>query len=47
MDEYTAKLYSVLAEFIRDVEAVGIKTVAKEWPDLAVTYRKALKAMEM
>jgi hypothetical protein len=31
----------VLAEFISDVEAVGIETVKQEWPDLAATYAKA------
>jgi hypothetical protein len=31
----------VLAEFISDVEAVGIETVMQEWPDLAATYAKA------
>jgi hypothetical protein len=31
----------VLAEFISDVEAVGIETVKQEWPDLAATFAKA------
>ena len=31
----------VLAEFISDVEAIGIETVKQEWPDLAATYVKA------
>jgi hypothetical protein len=31
----------VLAEFISDVEAVGIETVKQEWPDLAATCAKA------
>jgi hypothetical protein len=31
----------VLAEFISDVEAIGIETVKQEWPDLAATYAKA------
>jgi hypothetical protein len=34
-------LLAVAQEFIADVEAVGIEQVAHEWPDLAVTYRKA------
>jgi hypothetical protein len=34
----------VLAEFISDVEAVGIETVKQEWPDLAATYAKARAA---
>jgi hypothetical protein len=35
----------VLAEFIRDVEAVGIETVKQEWPDLAATFAKARVAL--
>ena len=31
----------VLAEFISDVEAIGIETVKQEWPDLAAIYVKA------
>jgi len=32
---------AVLNEFMQDIEAVGAKTVGKEWPDLLVTYNKA------
>jgi hypothetical protein len=34
-------LLTVAQEFSADVEAVGIEQVAHEWPDLAITYRKA------
>ena len=30
----------ILAEFIADIEAVGIEKVADDWPDLAATYFK-------
>jgi len=30
-----------LEEFIADIDAVGVKNVAKEWPDLLVSYNKA------
>lgn len=33
----------VLREFMRDIEAVGIRHVREEWPDLAITYRHARK----
>jgi hypothetical protein len=33
-------LGKVLAEFISDVEAVGLETVKQEWPDLAATFAK-------
>jgi hypothetical protein len=36
---------TVLAEFISDIEAVGIETVKQEWPDLAATYAKARAAL--
>nr|WP_294563073.1 hypothetical protein [uncultured Rhodopila sp.] len=35
----------VLAEFISDVEAVGLETVKQEWPDLAATFAKARAAL--
>jgi hypothetical protein len=35
----------VLAEFISDVEAVGIETVKQGWPDLAATFAKARAAL--
>ncbi len=34
---------AVLAEFMDDVDAVGIAKVRKEWPDLSLTYDKAKK----
>jgi hypothetical protein len=36
---------AVLAEFVRDVEAVGIAVVRQDWPDLLVTYPKARAAL--
>ena len=33
---------AVLDEFMQDIEAVGAKTVGHEWPDLLVTYNRAL-----
>jgi hypothetical protein len=38
-------LLAVVNEFIRDIDAVGVKQTAEEWPDLVVTYRKALAAV--
>jgi len=38
-------LQAVLAEFRRDVEAVGREHLAEQWPDLAVTYDKAVAAL--
>lgn len=37
---------AILREFTADVEAVGIKSVARDWPDLAITYRKAKAAVD-
>jgi hypothetical protein len=43
-----AKLIEVLREFIADVQvAGGVKKLAKEWPDLAVTYTHAVEALGM
>lgn len=39
------KANEVLQEFIQDVNVVGIDSVAKDWPDLLVTYRKAQGAV--
>jgi hypothetical protein len=36
---------AILREFIRDVEAAGVETIRREWPDLAITYEKAKAAM--
>ncbi len=38
-------LATALAEFIRDIEAVGVETVREDWPDLVVTYEKARRAV--
>ena len=38
-------LQAVLTEFCKDVEAVGREQVAKEWPDLVVTYDRAKAAL--
>lgn len=35
----------ILAEFIADVEAVGVATVEQEWPDLYATYERAKATM--
>lgn len=40
MDRGTQALY-ILREFMADVEAVGVKQVGREWPDLLITYNKA------
>jgi hypothetical protein len=38
----------VLREFVADVQmAGGVKAVAKEWPDLAVTYTHAVEVLGM
>ena len=39
-------LLAVLQEFTRDVEANTVDSTRQEWPDLYITYRKALKAIE-
>jgi hypothetical protein len=39
--EECADLDAVLAEFMADVEAVGVRTVGMDWPDLLVTFNKA------
>jgi hypothetical protein len=36
---------AVLTEFIEDVEAVGAAHLEESWPDIAITYRKALNAL--
>lgn len=36
---------AALTEFIDDVEAVGVTHLEESWPDLVLTYRKALKAL--
>jgi len=38
---------SVLKEFIADIQAVGVSAVREQmdWPDLAITYEKALKVL--
>lgn len=38
---------NVLKEFISDLEAVGLATVRREWPDLIPTYHKAVAAVCM
>ena len=35
----------VLAEFVVDIEAVGLETIGQDWPDLVVTYEKARAAL--
>lgn|SRR5262245_40369132 len=32
---------AILREFMNDVESVGVKDTAEDWPDLVVTYNKA------
>lgn len=36
---------TVLAEFVADIEAVGVATISQDWPDLIVTYEKACAAL--
>lgn len=36
---------AILEEFVQDVQAANPKKVAKEWPDLRVTFNKAKKAL--
>ena len=38
--EYVAGMAEFAAEFMGDVEAVGIKETGRDWPDLLVTYNK-------
>lgn len=33
---------AVLQEFVEDVEAVGVQHIQENWPDLYVSYKKAL-----
>ncbi len=40
-----SKAIEVLREFVADIEAVGVKQTAEDWPDLVITYRKAKKAL--
>lgn len=39
------ELLSVVAEFIADVTANTPQLTAQEWPDLYITYQKAVKAV--
>ena len=36
----------VLKEFVHDVEAIGVRQTALEWPDLVITYRKAKAVLD-
>lgn len=36
---------TLLAEFVADIDAVGVDTVQQDWPDLVVTYEKARAAL--
>jgi hypothetical protein len=38
-------LVSAAREFVEDVRAVGVSELEREWPDLAVTYHKFVKAL--
>ena len=46
LTKQTRTIESVLREFMNDVEAVGLKQVGREWPDLLVTYNNARMALE-
>ena len=46
LNKQTRTIESVLREFMNDVEAVGIKQVGIEWPDLLVTYNNARLAFK-
>ena len=41
----TSDMKAVLLEFIKDVEAVGRKQTAQDWPDIVVTYAHAIEAL--
>ena len=36
---------AILREFVQDVDAVGIRNMKEDWPDLLVTYTKAKKLL--
>ena len=40
--EFILNADRVVAEFVADVEAAGVESVRADWPDLYVTYTKAL-----
>jgi hypothetical protein len=39
-------LVGVVKDFIADIEAVGVKTVQEDWPDLVPTYRNAKRLLK-
>lgn len=44
--QHPGSLRDVLAEFCKDIEAAGRDQVAEDWPDLVVTYDKAITALQ-
>lgn len=40
------ELLATLQEFVADIRANTVEATAKEWPDLCITYRKALEAID-
>ena len=43
--EHLEQALKVLSEFADDIEAVGISKVGEEWPDLLITYQKAVEIL--